>query len=470
MLADGMAEVAMNCRLKNGKLVPLHRPSFLDQNEGTLYLENNISRIREASSLYCWKHTLRDGTVRADFLAFPGLVYFTHGNIADDVYDRIFVTGETGVSFVDQYGSETRNAPCVYLFDRNTEKIIRHPILKDTINAPKVRLEGEPKEDESKEYAYFYLSWVDEYGYESAASFPSKNWDGEAFTDEPLQCNATSTVRFEPVVIPIGAHGVRVYKSNPGDETATTQFIKEYSRNELPSLAQGFSLEFNDATAAETMPELESPPGDLCDMTFVAGNYYVGRSPSMPHTVLFSDVDLPTSWPTAYRYDIRDNLVRVAVTANSVFALTDGFPYVLSGTDPSSMTATVLAGPAACVSERSVVVYRNAVYFASNYGLYAIFDSADSGTVCQCITEKLFTKEQWQALNPSSCLMAQYDNALHMFFHAPNGGTYPDTGKRGKAFILDFTEQANILTEHEEMATCLATDNRTDELYYVREV
>ena len=126
LLPDGMAVEAHNCKLENGKLVPLRQPSFVDVDAHSTYFENGLSDIRDAQSLYCWKHTLSDGTVRTDFLAFPGRVYFAHGNIADDEYDRIFVTGETGVSFTTSNGAVVNDCPAVFLFDRESGAIIRH--------------------------------------------------------------------------------------------------------------------------------------------------------------------------------------------------------------------------------------------------------------------------------------------------------------------------------------------------------
>ena len=255
---------------------------------------------------------------------------------------------------------------------------------------------------------------------------------------------------------------MRVYKTNTGDETDNIQLIHEFTRGELSALESEFSVRVDDTQAQEAMPEIEAPPFDLLDMSFVPGNYYAGRSRSMPHTVLFSDIDNPTNWSTSFRYDIRDNIVKIAVTSNSVVVLTDGTPFVLSGTAPESMTTASLAAPAACVSEKSVVVLHNAVYFASNQGICVIYGSSDEGTVCKCLTEQYLTKEQWQALNPASCIMGAFDNALHMFFHLADGSR--------KAFILDLAESANALTTHDEIATCVCTDDRSDDMYFIREV
>jgi hypothetical protein len=461
LLADGMATVAHNCRLESGKLVPLREPSFVNSDEHTVYHENGLREIYDANSLYCWKHTLRDGTVRTDFLAFPGRVYFTHGNIADDARDRIFVTGETGVSFRMSNGEVVDNCPAAFLFDRERGEIVRHCIVKEPLDAPRASVDSIPEGAEIA-YSYFFFSWYDEYGYESPASLPSRNKNaGEnAYIDRPLTHDANGTVTFQPIHIPAGAVGVRIYKTVAGDETDNNQLIHEFGSGELRVVESPFTLRMNDVQAAETMPEIEAPPPDLVDMTFVPGNFYAGRARSMPHTVLFSDVDNPTNWPTAFRYDVRDNLVKLAVTSNSVFALTDGTPFVLSGTAPESMTVASLATPAACVSERSVIVHRNIVYFASNDGLMAIADGANAGSSCQNVTEAYLTPDQWQELNPKSCIIGVHRDALHMSFHRKDGTPVN--------MRFDLRDGATALTTHDEEARCAVVDHRSGKLYFVR--
>jgi hypothetical protein len=292
---------------------------------------------------------------------------------------------------------------------------------------------------------------------ESPPSAASRLSDGSDATLEYMDGD-TVAVRF-PEGIPSSATLVRIYKSITGSETGYVQFIKEFPAS---SFAGGAEVQIaeKDENAGEEMPEIESPFADLTCIQNVPGSFYVGFSPTSPKTVCFSEVDMLYSWPVAYRYDISDNIVAIAVTSNTVFALTDGWPYVLSGTAPESMTVAKIAGPAACVSARSVTVYGNAVFFASNIGLMSIYNDADAGTVCKNITESIFTKEQWQALNPRSCLISQNDGALFLFFTLEDGTTR-------RNFIIDISERAPVVTTHDVPANCLAVDSGKGDLYFV---
>lgn len=460
LLGDGMAVIAANLRLKNGKLVPLRQPKLVDGI--SILLENGMTEIADARSMHAWKK--RDGSV--EFVLFPGMTWMAEGNLADDERTRVVMSGDTGVSFTDENGKVWTDTPVIYMRNATTGVKIVHPFLKKPLPAPHATRTSETEMNDNKRYTYFFWTWVDEYGYESPVSAPSKIYDEgtsqwidgdmEYMDGDSIALAALGTANW-----PTGAVALRVYKVVTGTEEGRIQFIKEVSASVVRYGELGISIRVKDEDAGEVLTEIENPPPDLRCVLDVPGAYYCGFAPSKPKTVCFSEIDLLYSWPISYQYDIKDNIVALAVTSNTVFALTDGWPYVLSGTAPGSMTVSKLAGPAACVSPRGVCVYRNAVYFVSNSGLFMIGNSADAGTVCQNITDKSFTKEQWAALNPSSCVMCQFDGALHLFF-TKNDGTHA-------GLIVDLTEDANAITTHDEVAKCACTDNKTDKMYYVRE-
>lgn len=452
-LADGMAVTAHNCRLKTGKLVPLRQPRLV-AGAGVL-LEGGLSDVADARSLHVWRR--QDGSF--DFLLFPGVTWAVPGNVADDDLTRLVVSG-------DRDGDGKAEGPVVYMRGGATGLKRTVPLAKPALRAPHVqRNSGQGELTDNVRYTRFFVSWVDEYGMESPFSEPSLvSAKGEwvAGDLEYLDGDAVTVSNFGSQGDFPTARKIRVYKVVTGMETGRCQFIAEADATLASTWADGIGVKVKDEDAGEIMPDIGEPPADLSCILDVPGAFYCGFSPSKPKTVCFSDIDLFYSWPVAYRYDIRDNIVALAVTANSVFALTDGWPYVLSGTAPESMTVSKLAGPAACVSPTGVCVYRNAVYYVSNAGLMAIANSADAGTVCQNLTNSVFAKDQWLAYNPSSCVMGQHDGALFLFF------TLADGTHRG--LTIDLMENASIaVTTHDEAAKCLCVDDREDRMYYVRE-
>lgn len=472
LLADGMAVTAHNCRLKNGKLVPLKEPSRIG--DYPISLEGDINKISEANSVIFWRHSWT-----VEFLAFKGIVDKAAGNIADDVYDRVFLTGETCCSWD---GHE--NVPVAYLHTKGATGVqtIKQPLPKNSLPVLKAKLVSETgavADSDNIRYTYFYQTWVDPYGYESGASEPSLNWNPNAegvgkgaYTKDALEYNDGDGVSFlaltdddvpeggGTVNAPTAGYKRRIYKVVTGSESGEARFVAEFDTDPWGAKV----VRVKDEDTGEAMPLYETAPYDLQNMIYVPGGFYVGFSPRHPKTVMFSEVGVPTSWPEAYRYDLRDNIVALAVSTNTVFAFTDGYPCVISGTAPESMTISMLAGPAACVSKRSVCLYKNAACYASNVGICMISSSADTGTTVNNLTDKIFTKEQWQALNPVSCLMAQYDGALFCFF------TLADEAKTRKGIVIDLLESENAVTTHDEESTCLCIDDATDDLYFVRSV
>lgn len=516
LLADGMAVKAYNVRLKTGKLVPLRQP--VKMSGRVVRMENGLGKISDANSLFIWRHG-----EDFEFIAFPGRVHKADSNVADDEHDRAFITGETGIGpggrepCVYMVNKKSRSitrmslvkkslpAPVVsrtggdivpdtevvpkgiksvvdinslekssiekgwmFIVDGAAGDLVYGPKggVLSVIAGSKVLWNGENwvmydnyAATSNIRYTFFFQTWVDQYGYESGVSPESAEVvynDGDAVIVDAVKdadIPPGGGTKDEP------APGVsrRLYKVITGMQAGAIQFIEEFSLDPWGE----HTVKIKDEDAGEVLMEITSPPEDLTCMTFVPGNFYVGYSPSQPKTVMFSDVDMPMSWPISYRYDVRDRIVGLAVTSNSVFVLTDGYPWVVTGTAPESMSITVLAGPSACVSERSICVYKNAVYYASNTGISVIFNDANAGTVVQNLTDSIFTKEQWNDLNPSSCLMAQFDGALFCFF------TKRDGTKVG--YCVDLLKTSCAVTTHDEQSTCLCTDDATDTLYFVRE-
>ncbi len=452
-LADGMAVTAHNCRLKIGKLVPLRQPKMVSG--ANLILDGGLSNVKDAKSMHVWRR--QDGGF--DFLLHRGVTWAVPGVVADDDLTRIVVSG-------DRDGDGRAEEPMVYVRTASGGRDAV-PLGKKPLGAPHVqRNSGQGDLGSSIRYTRFFMSWVDKYGMESPFSSPSlvQGADGE-WADGDLEYmdgDAVTIKDFGSKSDYPAAVKLRVYKVITGTETGRSQFVAEVDANGDSVWANGIGFKVKDEDAGEIMPDIEAPPSDLSCVLNVPGAFYCGFSPSNPKTVCFSDVNLLYSWPLAYRYDIRNNIVALAVTSNSVFALTDGWPYVLSGTAPEGMTATKLAGPAACVSPRGVCVYKNAVYYASNAGLMCIYNDADAGTVCTNLTDKMFTKDQWLAMNPASCVMGQHDGALFLFFETETGSRH--------GLVIDLTEGAGAaVTTHDEVAKCLCVDDREDRMYYVRE-
>ncbi len=434
-LPDGSATTAHNVVLTDGKLRPLRFPSV---STVPIRMENGLTAVGGARSLYLWKR----GDV-TELLAWPGQVHVAPSNVADDPRRRIFVTGETGV------GANLLN-PAVYVADLSGRGYGRSTIVKSPMRAPVVSPPVIPPEETDLRYTVFYQTWVDEYGYMSGPSEPSEEI---AYAD-----GLSVTVRSDAA--PSGAVSRRIWKVISGTETESIQFVAEQAA--VGATFPQFSFAASDSDAGEILPMFGSPPADLSWMSFVPGNFYAGFSPSSPRTVRFSAPGYPTTWPSDYAYDIRSDLVGLGVCGNTVVALTEGAPWLLSGASPDSISTSVMQSEYACVSARSICTMNGAVYYASSDGICVVAPSGSYPMLVGLVTEKYFGKREWAALNPSTCVMVPYDNTLHCWF------TLADGSLTARTFAL--SEGAAAVCRHDEEAVCACYDPEDDRLYFVRGV
>jgi len=137
-------------------------------------------------------------------------------------------------------------------------------------------------------------------------------------------------------------------------------------------------------------------------------------------------------------------------TAAGVAVLTQGLPYLLTGTDPASWAMVKLEAPQACVARRSIVDMGDYGMYASPDGLVAI-----QGAGVEVVTTPILTREQWQAYNPATIIAAQSEGRYVATYVPPAGGSR-------KGFIYDPITQS--FTDLSLSSVALYTDLLTDTL------
>jgi hypothetical protein len=140
----------------------------------------------------------------------------------------------------------------------------------------------------------------------------------------------------------------------------------------------------------------------------------------------FSEPDYPHAWPTEYRFATDWPIVGIAQVGQTVFAMTEAMPYAASGIHPRNIALRRIEAHEACVSKQSIVVWAGYAYYASPNGLIKINEYGPVN-----LTAELYTREQWQALTPSTI-----DGKIH------NGryiGVWGAPGAGG-IFILDLSK------------------------------
>lgn len=450
-LGDYQATIARNCRLHTTKLNPIQMP--LNVTDYPVRLEGGLTDIGDAKTIAIWT---RGNGIR-DVIAWPGIVTVAPSNIYDDTRYRLFISGETGVS--DENGE---NQPAALVSSLDGKTYDRHKIHIDVPPAADVenQVDFSTLDVANLRYAYFFQTWVDEYGYESGMSEVKYTDEAKTIMAE-VQYNDGNAVKWAGIKaadIPDQVVKRRLYKTIAGssESTDSIKFVCEQSMVE-GEFADKTGIIVKDEDTGEVTSSITSIPADLIWMKDMPGNFYVGFLRSNPRQVCFSDVNLPTSWPDAYKYSIRDYAMGIAVAGNTAFILTSGYPWAISGSDPNGMTAAQIVSEQACVSARSICTLEGRVYYASQDGICMLAESSLNATV---ITRAYWDKASWAKLNPSSCIMKSYDNALFCWFTLADGSH--------DAYIIDFDTGGNpIITQHDDYASCAFTDVENDALYFV---
>lgn len=286
--------------------------------------------------------------------------------------------------------------------------------------------------------AYTY-TYVTDWGEEGPPSDPSL-----VVSVDPSQKVSLSNIAAPPTGRNITT--VRIYR------TITTKAGTQYQMMaEIDAGTAMYEDDADDDEAEDVLPSIgwTEPPDDLACLVYHPGGFFAGFS---GRTVYLSEPFSPHAWPTAYALSVDHDIVGLGVSGNSICILTTGYPYILTGDRPDTMSKIRIPSPQACISARSIVETDNSVIYASPDGLCLISYSTQDISV---ITRDYYDKAGWQALNPSSLIGSVYDKRYHGW--TTTGG-----------FIFGLLEGHAALSTTTEQATGAYHDPSTDSLLLIQ--
>ena len=203
---------------------------------------------------------------------------------------------------------------------------------------------------------------------------------------------------------PYGAYGVnriRVYRTQSG--SSSTQF---YYLTEVLSMFTTASD--TGQTIGEVLPTTTwlAPPADLRHLTAMWNGMMAGISgPS----VRVCEAFVPYAWPIAYEILPLDTTPVALVTfGQNLVILTNGRPILVTGSSPDSLDEQPIEYTHACVAEMSAVSIGTGVVYASPDGLAFVGTGG-----ARLLTERVMTRVEWQAINPSSMRGAYFEGRYY---------------------------------------------------------
>lgn len=271
------------------------------------------------------------------------------------------------------------------------------------------------------ELRYYVRTYVTDKGEESAPS-----------TAVSITCKPGAVIdigALDPV--PAGNYGVtlqRIYRTQATEsDIAEFFFLREVASSLTSTQDDARALNLA-ATLVTNGPvgmvgrQWSMPPADLKHLTAMGNGMLAGIS---GRSVRYCEPYKAYAWPPAYETLPPDvTPVALAAWAGNLLILTTGQPYLVTGSVPESLGHEPTEFQQACVSETSVVAVAGGACWAAPDGL-AFYGRAGQ----KLVTGGILSRDDWQAMNPTTIVGCQYEGA-YMGFYDAGGGTI-------KGFLID---------------------------------
>jgi hypothetical protein len=376
LLPETAAQRAINARLDDGGLTPFRVPA------------------KEADASAGKKTIYKHG---ADWLTFDTVVDAAPGPVATD---RLYYTGD-GVP-------KMRVGTDVY----DLAIAAPSPALTAVLG-------GAGSGDVSTRI-YVY-TWVTDFGEESEPSPASNAVDWQPGNTVTLSGFAATPANREITK-------QRIYRSQTG--TTGTWFY-------LVAERAAASTDFVDNVAVDALQEplpsadWNAPPAGLAGLKAGPNGMmaaFAGKD------VYFCEPWRPHAWPEKYVQTADYAIVGLAWIGTALVIMTEGQPYLASGTAPETMRMDKLETNLPCINQRGIVDLGYAVAYPSHEGLVA---ARADGTI-GIVSSRLFDRDSWLALSPSTFVAAQHAGRYAAFYDTTDangarvaGAIFIDPGGEG---------------------------------------
>ncbi|OUR99223.1 hypothetical protein A9Q81_11655 [Gammaproteobacteria bacterium 42_54_T18] len=424
-LGPTQATKALNARLDSGELRPWKAPLSVTA----------LAKPGEIQSIYRW------GAVAGDensgfWFHWTTDVDVMRGQVKSDTIERTFFTGD-GVPKMTYSGIATEGGSALY---PNVDRPLGLPIPPSTTAAVLTgTIDPEANEADDKVTRGYAVTFVTSIGEEGPPSLISQTLDWLPGQTVDLSVIPTA---------PTGEWDItakRIYRAATGASGTDLYFVAE-----LPIATDTYSDSILDEALGDVLGTTDyyAPPDDMHSIGVLPIGIAFGFSKNQ---VCFSEPYLPHAWNPAYQIPTTHPIVGGGHFDNTVVAITEKNPYLLSGTDARTMVPYELNIQQGCMSKRSVVNSLQGVIYASPDGLFLIGPNGPMN-----LMEGFMLPEQWRELNPSSVLGVIFESKYFGFY---------DNGTEKGAFILDPKNANAGLTFIDVHATAAYADPLSDKLY-----
>ena len=241
----------------------------------------------------------------------------------------------------------------------------------------------------------------------------------------------------------------RIYRTIIGASSVIFSFVAE-----IPVGTTSYVDSKTVAQLGSELPSLywEPPPVDIKGLVAMPNGILAAFRGNQ---VWLSEPYYPHAWPSNYMLTVDYQIVGLGVYEDTLVVLTTKFPYLITGVSPTAMTQRKLPLPQPCVSKKSIASDQFGVLYASSNGLVSI----GVGTQ-DVVTVPLYTRDEWQKLNPFTMVGMIYNN-MYMGFYTADGAR--------KAIVLSRGDIPPLI-ELDFPARSVFVDRSTTDIYAISEV
>lgn len=403
LLPDSAAQVAKNCKLVNGSIVPLCYSADY--------------RVLADKNIFFYKH---------------GSTWFEYNKIVDVVNapiakNRLYVTGDGSPKIV-------------------TDASVIYPLAVKAPPTPLTAVASGTLDVAAQQtivYSYTYLTSYDE----ESEPAPLSN---EVVRSPGMEVTLTG---FVAPPTDRNYNRIRLYRSQTSLSGSTElYFIAEIA---LPVPSPSYIDLPEESPIQEVIGTMyyNAPPDDLQGIIALPNGMMAGFA---GNKLYFSEPYLPHAWPEKYIQTTNYDIVGLGAFGRSIVIMTKGTPYIATGITPDAMAMELIEVNYPCINKRGIVDLGYAVAYPSSDGLVLV--SPDGAKI---VTRQLFTRHQWQQLNPETMIASQYDGRyVACYSYVDRAGVT----QRG-TMIIDMTGEQAFLTRTDFYTNYMFHEPGTGRLY-----
>ncbi|MFZ6731992.1 hypothetical protein ACO0LG_08745 [Undibacterium sp. Ji42W] len=415
LLASNQAQLAQNVKLRSGELRSWRKPVAV-----FTPVQNNIQSIFK----------LNGPAGASQWLEWTTQVDVCRPPTADNADYRIYFTG-SGTPKKTNWALATSGVGA-------KPGAVLDMGVPAPVAAPGLSASGGSAPAETRAYVYTYVSTfgaVKEESAPSPASLVTCNAAGSTVVVNGFSAAPTTNYNITHI---------RIYRSVTGTTTSTYFQVAEIP---IATTSYNDTLAVGSLGAALYTQLFTPPPAGLQGLVNLPNGILAGF---VDNQVWFSEPGYPHAFPSKYSLSVDYPIVGMGMFNNSLVVLTTRNPYVITGTTPSAMSQEKLSIVQPCVSRKSIVSDQFGMMYASADGLVAIGPG-----VQDIVTAKLYTRDDWAMVYPSTMTSVLYDGNYLGFY---NTGSQ----KTGIAFSRN---DAPALTNLDFPAACIYQEPTTGYVY-----